>query len=65
MDAVKAKTSQPPQALQATKRPEVNKPKAQAEPKPDAVAAQKKPEQSRPTTNTRGETIGRHLNVTA
>jgi hypothetical protein len=65
MDAVKAKTTQSPQALQATKRPEVTKPKPEVEPKPEPVAAQKKPEQPRPTTNAQGETIGRRLNVTA
>lgn len=65
MDAVKAKSPQPSQALQAAKRPEaVAKPKQEV--KPEVVAAQKKPEQQpRPTTNTRGETLGRHLNVTA
>lgn len=63
MDPVKARTSTPVKEPEAPKR--AVKPEAQ-EAKPDAVATQKATEQAqRPTTNTRGETLGRLLNVSA
>jgi hypothetical protein len=63
MDPVSAKSAQPVKAPEATKRQtQQDKPEA----KPEAVAAKKAYEQQpRPTTNTRGETLGRYLNVTA
>jgi hypothetical protein len=63
MDPVKAKPVQSLKASEAPKRPSQQ---TQANPNPDAAAAKKAADQaSRPTTNTRGETLGRHLNVTA
>jgi hypothetical protein len=64
MDPVKAK---PVQALKAAEAPKRTAQQSQATPSPDAVAAKKAAEQAtRPTTtNTRGETLGRHVNVTA
>ena len=45
---------------QATSKPYHSKPN------PEALAQQKKAEQPvRPTTNTRGETLGQHINTTA
>jgi hypothetical protein len=64
MDPVKAKSAQPVKAPEAAKRVTQQEDKPQA--KPEAVAAKKAYEQPpRTTTNTRGETLGRHLNVTA
>ena len=63
MDPVKAK---PVQAVKAPEAPKRSPQQTQASPSPDAVAAKKATDQAaRPTTNTRGETLGRHLNVTA
>jgi hypothetical protein len=63
MDPVKASASQALKATEASKRPSQQ---AKSDVNPDAVAAKKAAEQAaRPTTNTRGETLGRHLNVTA
>jgi hypothetical protein len=63
MDPVKSSSTQPVKALEATKR---SAQQAKPENKPEAVAAKKAYEQApKPTTNTRGETLGRHLNVTA
>jgi hypothetical protein len=63
MDPVKAS---PVQALKAPEAAKRQAQQAQSNPSPDAVAAKKAAEQaSRSTTNTRGETLGRHLNVTA
>lgn len=64
MEAVKASPNQPVKAPEASKRTErQNKP----ETNPDTVAAKKADEHApqRATTNTRGETIGRLLNVRA
>jgi hypothetical protein len=63
MEAVKAGAAQPVKAPEATKRAtQQSKPEA----KPVAAVAPKTYEQApRPTTNTRGETLGRHLNVSA
>jgi hypothetical protein len=62
MDPVSAKPAQPVKAPEATKRQMQDKPEA----KPEAASAKKAYEQQpRTTTNTRGETLGRHLNVTA
>lgn len=63
MEPVKSSAVQAPKAPEAPKRvTERAKPQAQAE-----VIAAKKPAEPAPrtTTNTRGETLGRHLNVTA
>ena len=63
MDPVKAN---PVQAVKPPEAPKRSTQQAQANPSPDAVAAKRAAEQAaRPTTNTRGETLGRHLNVTA
>jgi hypothetical protein len=63
MDAVTAKPAQPVKAPEAPKRPTQQ---AKSDAAPEANATQKAAEQTpRPTTNTRGETLGRHLNVTA
>lgn len=64
MQAAKASPSQPIQAAEAGKRTER---RTQAEAKPDALAAKKaeEPTPPRATTNTRGEMIGRLLNVRA
>ena len=63
MEAVKAQPAQPVKAVEAPKRVDQH---TKPEEKPEAVAAKKALEQAqRPTTNTRGETLGRHLNVTA
>lgn len=64
MDAVKAKSSPPVQATQAPKRTDTNQQSNQAA-QADAVAKKATEQAPRPTTNTRGETLGRHLNVTA
>ena len=63
MEPVNAGTTQPVKAPEATKRvAQQSKPQD----KPEAVAATKPPEQApRPTTNTRGEALGRLLNVSA
>jgi hypothetical protein len=63
MDPVKAGTAQPVKAPEAPKRAaQQGKPEVSA----DAAAAKKPPEAAaRPTTNTRGETLGRVLNVSA
>jgi hypothetical protein len=63
MDPVKAGTTQPVKAAEAPKPvAQAKKPEAQRE----ATVAEKAPEQApRPTTNTRGEAIGRLLNVSA
>ena len=64
MEAVKAKSPPPVQATQAPKRTDTNQQSKLAAKTDTAV---KKPTENapRPTTNTRGETLGRHLNVTA
>ena len=63
MDPVKAGTPRPVKAPEATKR--AAQPPA-PEVKSEAVAAKKAPEQApRPTNNTRGESLGRLLNVSA
>jgi hypothetical protein len=63
MDPVKAAPAQPVKAPEAAKR---NAQQAKPENSPDAVAAKKAAEQAqRPTTNTQGQTLGRHLNVSA
>jgi hypothetical protein len=63
MDPVKAGTDRPVKAPEATKRAAQQ---STPQVKPEAVAAKKAPEQApRPTTNTRGEALGRLLNVSA
>jgi hypothetical protein len=63
MDPVKAGKAQAVNAPEAPKRVS-QQPKPES--KPEVVAAKKSPEQApRPTTNTRGETLGRLLNVSA
>jgi hypothetical protein len=63
MDPVKARTSNPVKAPEATKRTDQQ---SRPETKPDPVVAKKAPDQApRPTTNTRGESLGRLLNVSA
>jgi hypothetical protein len=63
MDPVKARTTPPVKAPEAPKRAEQQ---AKPEVKAEAVVAKKAPEQApRPTTNTRGEALGRLLNVSA
>jgi|APCry1669188970_1035186.scaffolds.fasta_scaffold37654_2 hypothetical protein len=63
MDPVKARKTEPVKAPEAPKRVAQQ---AKPESKPEAVASKKAPEQApRPTTNTRGETLGRLLNVSA
>ena len=63
MDPVKTAAAQPVKAPEAAKRsPQQAKPEST----PEAVAAKKVAEQARrPTTNSQGETLGRHLNVSA
>jgi hypothetical protein len=63
MDPVKAGTAQPVKAPEAPKRAAQQ---ARPETSSEAVAAKKPPEPAaRPTTNMRGETLGRVLNVSA
>jgi hypothetical protein len=63
MDPVKASSAQSVKAPEAAKR---STPQAKPENSPEAVAAKKVAEQARrPTTNTQGQTLGRHLNVSA
>ncbi len=63
MDPVKAGKAQPVKAPEASKRVAQA---AKPEGRPEAVATNKTPEPApRPTTNTRGETLGRLLNVSA
>jgi hypothetical protein len=63
MDPVKAGSASPVKPPEATKRAAQQ---SKSEVKPEAVDAKKKPEQTpRPTTNTRGEELGRLLNVSA
>lgn len=63
MDPVKAAPAQPVKAPEAAKR---TTQQLQQESKPEPVAAKKAPDPApKPTTNTRGETLGRLLNVSA
>jgi hypothetical protein len=63
MDPVKAGTAQAVKAPEAPKRATQQ---AKPDASPEAVAAKKTPDPApRPTTNTRGETLGRVLNVSA
>lgn len=63
MDSVKGKLTVPVKAAEPPKRTaQQQKP----ETKPEPVALKHSTVQApKPTTNTRGETLGRHLNVTA
>jgi hypothetical protein len=64
MQAVRASPSQSLPAADASKRAQRQ---TQAQDRPDVLAAKKAEEQAqaRATTNTRGETLGRLLNVKA
>jgi hypothetical protein len=63
MDPVKAAPAQSVKAPEATQR---NPQQAKPDSSPEALAAKKAAEQAqRPTTNTQGQTLGRHLNVSA
>lgn len=63
MDPVKAQSAQQLKAPAAAQRPtQQSKPVTSSEASADKKPVQQSP---KPTTNTRGETLGRHLNVTA